>query len=74
MTFLLNTLRVASDLSIVCVRVGCFGKEMGTTTPGLCDGAEVGSAAGWEGGHRSGKQEAPDLQQSPGMPSGKEVF
>lgn len=47
---------------------------MGTMTPGLCDGAEVGSAAGWEGGHRSEKQEAPDLQQSPGMPSGKEVF
>ena len=47
---------------------------MGTMTPGLCDGAEVGSAAGWEGGHRSEKQEAPYLQQSPGMPSGKEVF
>lgn len=50
MTFLLNTLRVVSEYCscvCVCVCMWCFGEEMGTT-PGLCDGAEVGSAAGWE--------------------------
>lgn len=41
---LLNTLRVLRAR----VYVVCFGQVMETMTPGLCDGAEVGSAAGWE--------------------------